>query len=172
MANILAKQIDAEIGSQRLPEALALAKAWTLDEPDDALAWSKLAVVCQLTDSLNDAIQAISRSIALRPDHPPYLFELGYLEYRVHNLDAAAKAFERCTQASLAMDDDYYLDAARVAQAQCLLQAGRTHEAAEVIACAAQDAATWLGGRQTAAAVSARIQAQLKNARTARPRIL
>ena len=141
MANIFAKQIDAEIGSQRLPEALALAKAWTLNEPDDALAWSKLAVVCQLTDSLNEAIQAISRSIALRPDHPPYLFELGCVEYRTNNLDAAAKAFERCAQASLAMDDDYYLDAARVAQAQCLLLAGRAQEAAKVIACAAQDAA-------------------------------
>jgi len=45
------------------------------------------------------------------------------------------------------MQDGFYLDAARIAQARCLLLDGRADMAANIIALASPGSATWLDGR-------------------------
>ncbi|NGZ84200.1 hypothetical protein [Duganella aceris] len=70
-------------------------------------------------------------------------------EYRLGNYADAANAFGCCVARSEIIQDGYYLDAARIAQARCLWLDGQGQLAARVVAAAATSAATWLDKRYT-----------------------
>lgn len=90
---------------------------------------------------------AATKALRISPDSQPYLFEKGYIAYRMGNQAEAARAFAACVEQAGMTDDSFYLDAARIGQARCLVLDGRSRLAADVIAAAAPDAATWLDGR-------------------------
>lgn len=90
---------------------------------------------------------AASVALKISPDYPPYLFNQGYFEYRLGNYADAANWFGRCVERSEISHDGYCLDAARIAQARCLVLDGRADLAARLIGSAAEHAATWLDQR-------------------------
>jgi len=75
------------------------------------------------------------------------LFKKGYAEYRLGQYADAANSFALCVVSSEIMHDGYYLDAARIAQARCLVLDSRAELAVRVIASAASNSATWLDRR-------------------------
>lgn len=142
-----ALEIDRAVDSEQLASALTLAEQWVVDAPDDDRAWSKLAHVYEMNEDFANASRAVSVALRISPEYPPYLFRKGYVEYRLANYKEAADSFERCVARSETMQDSYYLDAARIAQARCLVLDGSAHLAADAIASAATSSATWLEKR-------------------------
>lgn len=140
-------EIDREIDSEQLASALTLAERWVAAAPEDAGAWSKLAHVHEMHDDFSRASSAVSMALKISPDYPPYLFKQGYVDYRLGNYAAAADSFGTCVARSEIIHDGYYLDAARIAQARCLVLDGRDDLALNVIASAAASSATWLDKR-------------------------
>lgn len=144
-----ASEIDRAIDSERLASALTLAEQWVVAAPEHAGAWSKLAHVHEMNDDFAKASDAVSMAIKFSPDYLPYLFKQGYVQYRLGNYADAANAFGLCLAQSEITRDGYYLDAARLAQARCLVLDGSAHLAADVIATTAASSATWLDKRYT-----------------------
>lgn len=140
-------EIDQAIDADQLASALALAERWGAAAPEDAGAWSKLAHVHEMNDDFAKASVAVSMALKILPDYPPYLFKQGYVDYRLGNYAAAADSFSNCVAQSEITYDSYYLDAARIAQARCLVLDGRQGIALNVIASAAPSSATWLDKR-------------------------
>lgn len=139
--------IDRAVDGDDQATALSLAEQWVAAAPEDAAAWSKLAHVHGIGADFPKANIAASEALRISPDYQPYLFEKSYIAYRMGNQTEAARAFAACVEQAGMTDDSFYLDAARIAQARCLVLAGRSRLAADVIAAAAPDAATWLDGR-------------------------
>ncbi|SDF37938.1 MULTISPECIES: hypothetical protein [unclassified Duganella] len=139
--------IDRAVDGEDQATALSLAKQWVAAAPEDAAAWCKLAHVHGIGEDFQKADIAASEALRISPDSQPYLFEKGYIAYRMGNQAEAARAFAACAEQAGLADDSFYLDAARIAQARCLVLDGRSQLAAAVIAAAAPDAATWLDGR-------------------------
>jgi tetratricopeptide (TPR) repeat protein len=142
-----ATEIDRAIDSDELARALTVAEQWIAETPADDAGWSKLAHVHVMGDDFGLASSAVREALRIAPDYPPYLFEQGYIEYRLANYAPAASAFGLCAERSELMQDGFYLDAARIAQARCLLLDGRADMAANIIALASPGSATWLDGR-------------------------
>ncbi|MFS2004082.1 tetratricopeptide repeat protein [Duganella sp. CT11-25] len=142
-----AVEIDRAIDSEQLASALTLAEQWIVAAPEDASAWSKLAHVHEMSEDFAKASSAVSVALKISPEYPPYLFKKGYVEYRLGNYTDAARSFGRCVARSEITRDGYYLDAARIAQARCLVLDGRASLAVTVIASAAANSATWLDKR-------------------------
>lgn len=139
--------IDRAVDGEDQATALSLAEQWVAAAPGNAAAWSKLAHVHGIGDDFQQANVAASEALRISPDYQPYLFEKGYIEYRMGNQAEAAHAFAACVKQAELTNDSFYLDAARIAQARCLALDGRARLAANVIAAAAPDSATWLDGR-------------------------
>ncbi|MHA4867216.1 tetratricopeptide repeat protein [Duganella sp. PWIR1] len=139
--------IDRAVEDEDQATALRLAEQWVTDAPEDAAAWGKLAHVHEMDGNLPQANIAATEALRISPDYQPYLFEKGYIEYRLANYAEAAQAFAACGEQAELTNDSFYLDAARIAQARCLALGGQTRLAADVIAAAAPGAATWLDGR-------------------------
>lgn len=144
-----AAEIDRAIEGEQLASALTLAEQWLVDAPEEADAWSKLGHVHEMREDFMEARSAVSVALKISPDYPPYLFKHGYIEYRLGNYADAANFFGRCVARSEIIQDGYYLDAARIAQARCLWLDGRGQLAVSVVAVAATTAATWLEQRFT-----------------------
>ncbi|WP_445233250.1 hypothetical protein [Duganella rhizosphaerae] len=142
-----ALEIDRAIDDERLASALTLAEQWVVVAPEDADAWSKLAHVHEMNEDFANASGAVAVALKISPEYPPYLFKQGYVEYRLGNFAAAANVFGLCVERSETIHDGYYLDAARIAQAKCLVLDGRASLAVDVIASAATGSATWLDKR-------------------------
>ena len=142
-------EIDRAIDDERQAAALALAEQWVAAAPDDAGSWSKLAHVHEMNEDFAEASRAVGAALKISPQYPPYLFDQGYIEYRLGNYAGAANAFGRCVVASELLLDGYCLDAARIAQARCLLLDGRKELAVIAIDSAAESSATWLDQRYT-----------------------
>lgn len=153
MATDYATQIDKAGRVQDLERALALALQWTREDKRSSKAWSKLAYVHELGRDFDSAADSIGRALDLAPDNPAYLFKAGVIAYRSASYGAAADHFRQCVRLSLELADGYYLDAARIAQARCLVALGRADKVAELIDALPDEAATWLDGRITAQAV-------------------
>lgn len=139
--------IDRAVDGDDQATALSLAEQWVAAAPEDAAAWSKLAHIHGIGEDFPRANTAASQALRISPDSQPYLFEKGYIAYRMGNQTEAARAFAACVEQAGMTDDSFYLDAARIAQARCLVLDGRARLAADVIAAAAPEAATWLDGR-------------------------
>lgn len=142
-----AVEIDRAIDSEQLEAALVLAEQWIVTAPEEAGAWSKLAHVHEMSEDFAKAGGAVSVALKISPEYPPCLFKKGYVEYRLGNYTDAAHCFGLCATESEISHDGYYLDAARIAQARCLVLDGRASLAADVIAAAATESATWLEKR-------------------------
>jgi Flp pilus assembly protein TadD len=142
-----AVEIDRKIESEQLAAALTLAERWITAAPEDAAAWSKLAHVHEMNDDFSEASNAVSEALTISPGYPPYLFKLGYVEYRLGNYEAAANSFGACVARSEVTHDGYYLDAARIAQARCLVLDGYGALAVIILAPTAASSATWLDQR-------------------------
>lgn len=142
-----ATEIDRAIDDEQLATALGLAEQWIAAAPEDAAAWSKLAHVHEMTEDFEKASSAASAALKISPGYPPYLFKKGYAEYRLGKYEDAANSFALCVERSEITHDGYYLDAARIAQARCLVLDGRADLAVNAIASAASNAATWLDRR-------------------------
>lgn len=142
-----ANEIDRAIDGEQLALALSLAEQWVAAAPEDAGACSKLAHVYEMSEDFAKASMAVSAALKISPDYPPYLFKKGHAEYRLGNYEDAANAFVLCVARSEVTQDHYYLDAARIAQARCLVLNGRAGLAVDVIASAAAGSATWLDKR-------------------------
>ncbi|NVM77705.1 tetratricopeptide (TPR) repeat protein [Duganella sp. SG902] len=142
-----ALEIDRAIENEDPALALALAERWVAEAPETHAAWGNLAHVHEMRDDFAKASQAVSEALRITPDYPPYLFEQGYIAYRLGNYTQAERAFGLCVEQSEMTHDNFYLDAARIARARCLVLDGRASLAAKVIADAAGDAAAWLDGR-------------------------
>jgi len=140
-------EIDRAIDDKRQESALALAEAWVAAAQDDAGAWSKLAHVHEMNEDFVKAGGAVAAALKISPQYPPYLFKRGYIEYRLGNYADAASAFELCVLSSELTLDGYYLDAARIARARCLVLDGRADLAVDAIGSVAEGAATWLERR-------------------------
>lgn len=140
-------EIDRAIDDERQAAALALAEQWVAAAPDVADSWSKLAHVHEMNEDFAEASRAVAAALKISPRYPPYLFEQGYIEYRLGNYADAANAFAKCVVRSELMLDGYYLDAARIAQARCLLLDRRADLALIAIDAAAEGSATWLDQR-------------------------
>lgn len=140
-------EIDRAIGNERQESALALAEEWVAAAPDDAGAWSKLAHVHEMNEDFVKASSAVAAALKISPQYPPYLFKQGYIEYRLGNYADAANAFGLCVLRSELTLDGYYLDAARIALAKCLILDGRADLAVDAIGSAAEGSATWLDRR-------------------------
>lgn len=138
--------IDRAVDGDDQATALSLAEQWVAAAPGNAAAWSKLAHVHGVGEDFPKANIAASEALRISPDSQPYLFEKGYIAYRMGNQTEAARAFAACVEQAGMTDDSFYLDAARIAQARCLVLDGRSRLAADVIAAAAPEAATWLDG--------------------------
>ncbi|WP_373988377.1 hypothetical protein [Duganella sp. BuS-21] len=139
--------IDRAVEDEDQATALQLAEQWVADAPEDAAAWGKLAHVHEMGGDLLRANIAATEALRISPDDQPYLFEKGYIEYRLANYAEAAHAFSACVEQAEMTDDSFYLDAARIAQARCLALRGQIRLAADVIAAAVPGSATWLDGR-------------------------
>ncbi|WP_343732297.1 hypothetical protein [Duganella sp.] len=146
-------EISRAVDREDLAHALALAEQWVAEAPEADAAWGKLAHVHEMRDDLVKASHAVAEALRILPDHPPYLFEQGYIAYRLGHYAQAEGAFGLCIEKSETAHDGFYLDAARIARARCLVLDGRPSLAADVIADAAADSATWLDGRFTKADV-------------------
>ncbi|WP_130300789.1 MULTISPECIES: hypothetical protein [unclassified Duganella] len=142
-----ALEIDRAIDGDDLVGARDLAGQWVADAPGEAEAWSKLAHVHEMSEDFVQASNAVAQALNISPDYLPYLFEQGYIAYRLQNYAHAESAFGRCVERSEMARDNFYLDAARIARARCLVLDGRASLAAIVIADAAADSAAWLDGR-------------------------
>lgn len=153
-----ATEIDRAIDSDELARALTLAEQWIAEAHDEDAAWSKLAHVHVMREDYGRASGAVREALRIAPDYLPYLFEQGYIEYRLANYAQAASAFGLCVERSEVTQDGFYLDAARIAQARCLLLNGRADMAAKIITLASAGSATWLDGRFTKEDVANSIQ--------------
>lgn len=153
MTTDFATQIDQASRAQDLERALTLALQWTREDDRSSKAWSKLAYVHELGRDFGAAAHSIRRALDLAPDNPAYLFKAGVIDYRGASYHAAAAHFRQCVASSLELEDGYYLDAAKIAQARCLVALGRADLVAEIIDDLPDEAATWLDGRMTAQAV-------------------
>lgn len=72
-------------------------------EPDNSMALNALGyVLADRTDRFEEAKALIQRALAVRPDEPAYVDSLGWVEYRLGNLEAARELLE---QAYAAMPD-------------------------------------------------------------------
>jgi tetratricopeptide (TPR) repeat protein len=142
--------IDAACRENRLDEAKRLAQAWTRNDPLSPAAWSKLARVHELERDYDGAAVAIGRAVELSPEHPPYLFEAGVVDFFRGQFESAETAFNQCVSASVELASGFYLDAAKVARAKCLIACARIDEALGAIEDVADAAAAWLNGRVTA----------------------
>ena len=140
-------EIDRVIDDEQLATAFALAEQLITAAPDNAEAWSKLAHVHEMNEDFAKASNAASAALKISPDHPAFLFKKGYLKYRLGSYVDAANLFGLCVERSEAIHDAYYLDAARIAQARCLVLDGCAELAANVIALAEANSATWLDKR-------------------------
>ena len=130
--------------------ALKLALQWTHEDSRSPQAWSKLAYVHELLRNFISASKSIRKALDLAPNNPAYLFKAGVIAYRSGSHEAAATDFQYCIVASIDADDDYYLDAAKVARARCLIELGLKDKVGAVLVGLPDDAATWLDGRITA----------------------
>ena len=139
--------IDRAVDGDDQATALSLAEQWVAAAPEDAAAWSKLAQVHGIGEDFPKANTAASEALRISPHSQPYLFEKGYIACRMGNHAEAAHVFAACAVEAELTNDSFYLDAARIAQARCLALDGRARLAADVIAAAAPDAATWLDGQ-------------------------
>ena len=154
-------QIERLARERKLGDALALATEWAGQEPDKSDAWFALAYVHQLMGELAAAHTAVTRALQCRPDDASLLFERGVIEFRLTEYARAAETFNDCANVCRESGDAYYLDAARIAGGRCHLDAGNVHDAAAAIEGLADDAATWLAGRETAGQLSSEIEARL-----------
>lgn len=143
-----AEHIDELVQNRDLPKALKAAYAWTLTDVSNAKAWSKLSYVHSYHRDYLAAAVAAHMAVALEPENPSYLFKLGTAQFKTDHLEEAAVHFGLCAQISLDIEDDFYLDAARIAQARCLLTLGRVNAAAHAIEQAAPGSATVLDYQQ------------------------
>jgi len=114
---------------------------------NDVRPGSRLQIVKGGCTALQWAGSAASRALKVSPDYPPYLFKKGYAESHLGQYADAANSFALCVVSSEIMHDGYYLDAARIAQARCLVLDSRVELAVQVIASAASNSATWLDRR-------------------------
>lgn len=153
MVTDYATQIDKASRVHDLERALALALEWTREDGRSSKAWSKLAYVHELERDFGSAAYSIRRALDLTPGNPAYLFKAGVIDYRSASYGAAAEHFRQCVAASADLEDGYYLDAAKIAQARCLVAVGRGDLAAHLIDDLPDEAAAWLDGRMTAKAV-------------------
>ena len=117
----------------------------------------------QVSEDFAKANSAVSVGLRISPEYPPYLFKKGYVEYRLGIYKDAANSFALCAARSEITHDDFYLDAARIAQARCLVLDGSAHLAADVIARADTSSATWLDRRFSKDDVMKSIHSAVKN---------
>ncbi|MBJ9964512.1 tetratricopeptide repeat protein [Burkholderia seminalis] len=153
MTTDYASQIDKASRAKNLEEARALALQWTHEDGGSPKAWSKLAYVYELKRDFGSAAASIRKALKLAPRNPSYLFKAGVFEYRRATFESASDEFGRCVRVSIELNDGYYLDAAKIAQARCLIALGRSGQVADLLVDVSDDAATWLDGRITAQAV-------------------
>src|SRR5688500_2090266 len=79
--------------------------ALTLDE-NDPLALSGLAMVDYYENRLDSAIRGLRRAVALEPDEPDYIFQLGQATARREQYKEAAEAYERFLRIAPKTDAD------------------------------------------------------------------
>ena len=79
--------------------------ALTLDE-NDSLALSGLAMVDFYENRLDSAIRGLRRAVALEPDEPDYIFQLGQASARREQYKEAAEAYERFLRIAPKTDAD------------------------------------------------------------------
>lgn len=143
--------------------ALNLAVEWSRVDPENSKAWSKLAYVYEITHHFDKAVDAASIALKLKPNYPPYLFKRGSIQFRIGDIEDAITSFNQCVKTSVQLDDPYYLDPARVAQAYCMYQIGEYANAARIIHQTRSDTGVWLGERLTAKRVMELITKKLSN---------
>lgn len=148
-------QISQLTKQKKLTEAKDLANSWTQSESTNSLAWSTLAHVYISSKELDEAKSAISKSIALSPNEPAPQFTLGHIEFAKNDIDAANEAFKKCIEISEGLNWGYYLDSAKLSQAQCLVLKGEKEQAKSIASQIDSTTGIWLGGYITPAKILA-----------------
>ena len=149
------EEISKLTRAKKFDEAKELANSWIEKESTNSMAWSTLAHVHIIAKELDDAKAAISKSIELSPKEPAPQFTLGHIEFAKNDIEAANEAFKKCIEISEALNWGYYLDSAKLSQAQCLVLKGEKEEAKSIASKIDSSTGIWLGGYITPAKILA-----------------
>lgn len=144
-------RINSAANADDLDMALALAKQWTSEEPLNHMAWSKLAFVYEIKDSLTESCEAVRQAIRLKPENPSLWFKLAAVEYQLENFAGAADSFHKCAEKCYAIQDQFYLEPALVGKAKCLMLIGNAEEARSILEELSADAAVCINEEISAA---------------------
>lgn len=147
------EEISKLTKAKKFDEAKELANSWIKEESTNSMAWSTLAHVNIMAKTLDEAKLAINKSIELSPNEPAPQFTLGHIEFAKHDIDAANQAFKKCVEISQSLHWDYYLDSAKLSQAQCLVLKGEKDEAKTLVSQIDSSTGVWLGGYITPAKI-------------------
>jgi tetratricopeptide (TPR) repeat protein len=133
----LAKQGDHDA-------ALRLSEQAASELPLEAEVWRMQGYVHARHGNHVDAVQALSRAIALQPNEPDYYFTRGRYYLAASDANRAIADFSKTIELCDLHRSDYYREIAHLMRAEALLRLGRHHEARADCSHVADDAAVWV----------------------------